>query len=85
MHPWHDYPIDEATIADHFPAIIEVPMGSKNKYKLEKSIDDKLRTVCIGDPAFAGHVDFRELPKHVVREMLRFFQDTRRSRARRSR
>jgi inorganic pyrophosphatase len=34
MHPWHDYPIDEATIADHVPAIIEVPMGSKNKYEL---------------------------------------------------
>jgi inorganic pyrophosphatase len=140
MHPWHDYPIDEATIADHFPAIIEVPMGSKNKYELdkesgllrldrvlysavfypanygfvprtycddgdpldvlvfgqepvhpltivdvraigvmqmrdEKGIDDKLLTVCIGDPAFADYVDFRELPTHVVREMRRFFQD----------
>jgi inorganic pyrophosphatase len=94
MHPWHDYPIDEATIADHVPAIIEVPMGSKNKYELvhpltivdvraigvmqmrdEKSIDDKLLTVCIGDPAFADYLDFRELPKHVVREMQRFVQD----------
>jgi inorganic pyrophosphatase len=140
MHPWHDYPIDEATLADHFPAIVEVPMGSKNKYELDKStgllrldrvlhsavfypanygfvprtfcddgdpldvlvfgqepvhpltivdvraigvmqmrdekgIDDKLLSVCIGDPAFADYHDFRELPKHVIREMQRFFQD----------
>ncbi len=140
MHPWHDYPIDDAALEDHFPAIIEVPMGSKNKYELdkatgllrldrvlhsavfypanygfiprtycddndpldvlvfgqepvhpltvvdvraigvmqmrdEKGIDDKLLTVCIGDPAFADYHDFRELPKHVIREMERFFQD----------
>src|ERR1041385_488787 len=37
MHPWHDYPVDEARIADRFPAIIEVPMGSKNKYELDKT------------------------------------------------
>jgi inorganic pyrophosphatase len=36
MHPWHDYPIDEPRIAERFPAIIEVPMGSKNKYELDK-------------------------------------------------
>ena len=29
----------------------------------------------IGDPAFADYRDFRELPKHVIREMTRFFQD----------
>jgi inorganic pyrophosphatase len=140
MHPWHDYPIDEAAIAQQFPAVIEVPMGSKNKYELdkatgllrldrvlhsavfypanygfvprtycddgdpldvlvfgqepvhpltivdvraigvmemrdEKGLDDKLLAVCIGDPAFADYHDFRELPKHVVREMQRFFQD----------
>jgi inorganic pyrophosphatase len=140
MHPWHDYPIDEARIADSFPAIIEVPMGSKNKYELdkasgllrldrvlysavhypanygfvprtfcddgdpldvlvfgqepvqpltvvdvraigvmqmrdEKGIDDKLLAVSIGDPAFADYRSFHDLPKHVVREMVRFFQD----------
>ena len=36
MHPWHDYPIDEASVAQWFPAIVEVPMGSKNKYELDK-------------------------------------------------
>ncbi|PYQ86525.1 MAG: inorganic pyrophosphatase [Acidobacteria bacterium] len=127
MHPWHDYPIDEASVAQWFPAIVEVPMGSKNKYELdkvsgllrldrvlysavvypanygfvprtycdavlpltvvdvraigvmqmrdEKGIDDKLLAVAIGDPAFADYRDFRELPKHVIREMRRFFQD----------
>ena len=140
MHPWHDYPIDETSLADRFPVVIEVPMGSKNKYELDKrtgllrldrvlysavyypanygfvprtfcddgdpldvlvlgqeavypltvvdvraigvmkmrddkGIDDKLIAVSIGDPAFADYHDFRELPKHVVREMVRFFQD----------
>lgn len=140
LHPWHDYPIDEAAIEDHFPAIIEVPMGSKNKYELDKTtgllrldrvlhsavfypanygfvprtycddgdpidvlvfgqepvhpltivdvraigvmqmrdemgLDDKLLAVCIGDPAFSDYRDFRELPKHVIREMKRFFLD----------
>ncbi|MGE5245681.1 MAG: inorganic diphosphatase [Betaproteobacteria bacterium] len=140
MHPWHDYPIDETRLADRLPAIIEVPMGSKNKYELDKATgllrldrvlhsavyypanygfvprtfcedgdpldvlvfgqepvapltvvevrpigvmkmcddkgeDDKLLAVAIGDPAFSDYQDFRELPKHVVREMVRFFQD----------
>ncbi len=140
MHPWHDFPVDEERVADSFPVVIEVPMGSKNKYELDKTsgllrldrvlhsavyypanygfvprtycddgdpldvlvlgqepvhpltvvdvraigvmkmrddkgIDDKLIAVSIGDPAFADYHDFRELPKHVVREMVRFFQD----------
>jgi inorganic pyrophosphatase len=140
MHPWHDYPVDERRLREQFPAIIEVPMGSKNKYELdkasgllrldrvlyssvfypanygfvprtycpdgdpldvlvfgqepvhpltvvqvraigvmqmrdEKGVDDKLLAVCIDDPAFADYHDFRELPRHVVREMQRFFQD----------
>jgi inorganic pyrophosphatase len=140
MHPWHDYPIDEAHVAERFPVVIEVPMGSKNKYELDKAtgllrldrvlysavhypanygfvprtycddgdpldvlvfgqapvqpltivdvraiglmrmrddkgIDDKILAVAIGDPAFADYRHFKELPKHVVREMVRFFQD----------
>jgi len=140
MHPWHDLSVDPSTIARSFPVVIEVPMGSKNKYELdkasgllrldrvlyssvfypanygfvprtycddgdpldvlvfgqepvapltivdvraigvmqmrdEKGIDEKILSVCIGDPAFAEYRDFRELPKHVVREMQRFFQD----------
>jgi inorganic pyrophosphatase len=37
MHPWHDLPVDEAAIADAFPAVIEIPKGSKNKYELDKA------------------------------------------------
>src|ERR1051325_8299581 len=36
MHPWHDIPIDEAGIEKGFPVVVEVPMGSKNKYELDK-------------------------------------------------
>ncbi len=36
MHPWHDVYIDEAQLAEIFPVVIEVPMGSKNKYELDK-------------------------------------------------
>ena len=140
MHPWHDLPVDHDRIADSFPVIIEVPMGSKNKYELDKAsgllkldrvlhsavhypasygfiprtycddgdpldvlvlcqdpidpltivdvraigvmrmrddkgIDDKILGVCISDPAFADYFEFTQLPKHIVREMRRFFQD----------
>jgi inorganic pyrophosphatase len=36
MHPWHDVYIDESQLEDTFPVVIEVPMGSKNKYELDK-------------------------------------------------
>lgn len=37
MHPWHDIPVDASRLADEFPAVIEVPRGSKNKYELDKT------------------------------------------------
>jgi inorganic pyrophosphatase len=36
MHPWHDVYVDDNLIERAFPAIIEVPMGSRNKYELDK-------------------------------------------------
>lgn len=36
MHPWHDIYVDDHLIASAFPVVIEVPMGSKNKYELDK-------------------------------------------------
>src|SRR4029078_8331693 len=140
MHPWHDTYVDETVIAKGFPAIIEIPKGSTNKYELDKEtgllrldrvlysavvypanygfiprtycddgdpldvlvfgqepvhpltvmnvraigvmqmrddkgVDDKLLAVCIDDPAFADYHDFAELPRQVIREMRRFFQD----------
>jgi inorganic pyrophosphatase len=37
MHPWHDIEVDETRIEECFPVVIEVPMGSKNKYELDKA------------------------------------------------
>ena len=36
MHPWHDCYLDEQSVQQSFPAVIEVPKGSKNKYELDK-------------------------------------------------
>jgi len=36
MHPWHDTYVDATVIAKVFPAIIEIPKGSTNKYELDK-------------------------------------------------
>jgi len=36
MHPWHDCYIDESVITTEFPAVIEIPKGSTNKYELDK-------------------------------------------------
>src|ERR1700751_5919644 len=60
MHPWHDYPIDESRIAESFPAIIEVPMGSKNKYELDKATGllrlDRILYSAVHYPANYGFV-----------------------------
>lgn len=37
MHPWHDIPVDPATIETHLPVVIEIPAGEKNKYELDKA------------------------------------------------
>ncbi len=36
MHPWHDAYLDDTSIETSFPAIIEIPKGSKNKYEMDK-------------------------------------------------
>lgn len=37
-HPWHDIPLPpEGALADGFPVVIEIPMGDKNKYELDKA------------------------------------------------
>jgi len=36
MNPWHAVTIDAADIETSFPAVIEIPRGSKNKYELDK-------------------------------------------------
>src|SRR3954469_9484607 len=36
MHPWHDCYIDNTLVRTSFPAVIEIPKGSTNKYELDK-------------------------------------------------
>jgi inorganic pyrophosphatase len=36
MHAWHDIYIDDDLIEKELPVVIEVPMGSNNKYELDK-------------------------------------------------
>src|ERR1700748_3848543 len=36
MHPWHDCYIDRTLVKQSFPAIVEIPKGSTNKYELDK-------------------------------------------------
>jgi inorganic pyrophosphatase len=36
MHPWDDSYVDDATVGETFPVVIEIPKGSKNKYELDK-------------------------------------------------
>jgi len=36
VNPWHDLSLGDR-VPDHFPAVIEVPKGSKNKYELDKA------------------------------------------------
>jgi len=35
-HPLHDIAVSESGLEEGFPAIIEIPKGSKNKYELDK-------------------------------------------------
>jgi len=59
----------------HPLTVVDVRAIGVMQMRDDKGIDDKLLAVNVGDPAFADYRDFRELPKHVIREMVRFFQD----------
>src|SRR5437870_7413824 len=61
--------------AIHPLTVVDVRAIGVMKMRDDKGVDDKLLAVNIGDPAFADYRDFRALPKHVIREMVRFFQD----------
>ena len=36
MHPWHDCYIDRTLVKQSFPAVVEIPKGSTNKYEMDK-------------------------------------------------
>ena len=41
----------------------------------EKGIDDKIVAVSVHDPAFADYTDQAQLPRHVLRQVRRFFEE----------
>jgi inorganic pyrophosphatase len=43
--------------------------------KDEKGQDDKIISVHAHDPAYSGYQDISNLPKHILKELQRFFQD----------
>lgn len=81
MHPWHDVYIDEDQLESTFPVVIEVPMGSKNKYELDKE-SSLLRlnrvlfsAISANDPVYQDRRTLEDLPDHKLREIQRFFED----------
>ena len=62
MHPWHDCYIDEAVIPTGFPAVIEIPRGSTNKYELDKETGllrlDRVLHSAVYYPADYGWIAF---------------------------
>src|SRR3569623_3598824 len=41
----------------------------------DKGGDDKIIAVCIDDPAYADYTTLDQIPKHVMKELDRFFRD----------
>jgi inorganic pyrophosphatase len=140
VHPWHDIPTKPDPDSNDVNVVIEIPMGSKLKYELDKPSgllrvdrvlyssviyptnygfiprtycndgdpldalvlcsesvdpltiiigrpiglmrmedsgkeDDKIVCVHTHDPAFSDYTDISQLPKHIARELQRFFLD----------
>src|SRR4029453_7531120 len=55
--------------------IVEARAIGVMRMRDEKGIDDKIVAVSVRDPAFADYKDKSELPKHLLREVQRFFED----------
>src|SRR3954452_8569683 len=41
----------------------------------DKGLDDKIIAVHVNDPAYVDYTDISQLPRHVLAELKRFFQD----------
>jgi inorganic pyrophosphatase len=55
--------------------IVECKAIGMMRMRDEKGEDDKIVAVHAHDPAYNGYSDISELPDHVSRELMRFFQD----------
>ena len=56
-------------------AIVEARAIGGFRMRDEHGEDVKIIAVHVNDPAFSDYRDVAELPKHVVTEMMRFFED----------
>ena len=56
-------------------AIVEARAIAVIRMRDEKGIDDKIIAVSTEDPSVNEYTSYTELPKHILREMGRFFQD----------
>jgi inorganic pyrophosphatase len=55
--------------------IVEARAIGVMRMRDEKGKDDKVVAVSVHDPAFADYVDTSQIPKHVLRQLRRFFED----------
>lgn len=60
MHSWHDLPNDPETVKESMLAVIEIPLGSKIKYELDKAsgmlIVDRILSTSMIYPANYGFI-----------------------------
>jgi inorganic pyrophosphatase len=55
--------------------IVEARAIGVMRMRDDKGIDDKILAVAVSDPSVADYTDNHQLPRHVEREIKRFFQD----------
>jgi inorganic pyrophosphatase len=55
--------------------IVEARAIGVMRMRDEKGIDDKIVAVSVRDPAFTEYTDKNQLPRHVLRQVRRFFED----------
>src|ERR1700751_896912 len=59
----------------HPLALVEARAIGVMRMRDEKGLDDKIIAVSVRDPAFVDYTDHAQLPKHLLREIKRFFED----------
>src|SRR5439155_475573 len=77
-HPWHDIPLPDDPAA-WFPAYIEIPMGSKVKYELDKPTGllrvDRVLYSAVHYPANYGFIPRTYCPDNDPLDVLALFQE----------